>query len=165
MKKYCLIIILILPIIASQCVFEGQSIVTLKNNTDFGIVPLYADAMSGFSYPDTLLPDTPIFQGPSLISYVKAHPKDDIGHVYSEPNWKRTLSVYTTSDTLSVFIFHLDTLLNVPWKEIRDGYKILARYDLTVKDLYDLDDVIYYPPTVAMRNVKMFPPYEKIVGR
>jgi len=63
-------------------------------------------------------------------------------------------------ETLSVFIIHADTLLKYTWQEIRDDYKILSRYDLSLKDLQMLNFTIPYPPTEAMKNMKMYPPYE-----
>jgi hypothetical protein len=69
-------------------------------------------------------------------------------------------------DTLSLFIFHTDTLTKYSWEEIRREYKILRRYDLSIEDIHRLKnkyDVpkIPYPPTEIMKNMKMYPPYEK----
>ena len=40
-------------------------------------------------------------------------------------------------------------------------YNILQRYDLTLKDMELLKHDIYYPPTPAMRNIKMWAPYSE----
>ena len=48
-------------------------------------------------------------------------------------------------DTLSVFIFHTDTLKNNSWEEVRDHYKILKRYDLSQDDLEKMHWKIVYP--------------------
>ena len=48
-------------------------------------------------------------------------------------------------DTLSVFIFHTDTLKNNSWEEVRDHYKILKRYDLSLSDLEKMHFKIVYP--------------------
>jgi hypothetical protein len=48
-------------------------------------------------------------------------------------------------DTLSVFIFHTDTLNKYTWEEVRDGYKILRRYDLSLEDIDEMDYTIIYP--------------------
>ena len=146
-KNFLILSLFLIPILASKCIdFEGMSRVVLKNNSDYGVVGLFADLWTGFCYPDTLLPETPVF-------YINV---DSIS---------KALKANTISDTLSVFVFHIDTLLNHSWKEIRDGYKILVRYDLSAEDLESLRGEIYYPPTAAMRNVHMFPPYEKVSGR
>lgn len=162
MKRFRLFfIILLVPILASKCIeFEGMSRVVLKNNSDYGVVGLFADLWTGFCYPDTLLPETPVFY--VIVDSVKTNPKEDQIALYDGSSISKAVKTNTTSDTLSVFVFHIDTLLNHLWKEIRDGYKILVRYDLSAKDLESLRGEIYYPPTMAMRNIKMFPPYEKV---
>jgi hypothetical protein len=70
------------------------------------------------------------------------------------------------SDTLSVFYFHPDTLAKYSWEEIQRDYKVLQRYDLSIEDvkmLYNKNNVpkIPYPPTDAMKHMKMYPPYEE----
>jgi hypothetical protein len=70
------------------------------------------------------------------------------------------------SDTLSIFYFHPDTLAKYSWEEIQCDYKILRRYDLSIEDikmLYNKNNVpkIPYPPTAAMKHMKMYPPYEE----
>ena len=154
-------IILLVPILASKCIeFEGDSWVTLKNNADYGVVALFADLFTGFCYPDTLLPEIPVFY--TIVDSVKSNPKEDQIVLYGGSSFSKALKTNTTSDTLSVFVFHIDTLLIHSWKEIRDGYKILVRYDLSAEDLESLKGKIYYPPTTVMRNIHMFPPYEKV---
>jgi hypothetical protein len=48
-------------------------------------------------------------------------------------------------DTLSVFIFHTDTLNKYSWEEVRDGYMILKRYDLSLDDLKRMNWTVIYP--------------------
>ncbi|SQA93841.1 hypothetical protein [Capnocytophaga ochracea] len=62
-------------------------------------------------------------------------------------------------DTLSIFIFNTDTLNKYSWEEVRRDYKILKRYDLSIQDLELLDYKVYYPPTPAMSQMKMYPKY------
>ena len=163
-KNFLILSLFLIPILASKCIdFEGMSRVVLKNNSDYGVVGLFADLWTGFCYPDTLLPETPVFY--INVDSVKTNPKEDQIVLYDGNTISKALKANTISDTLSVFVFHIDTLLNHSWKEIRDGYKILVRYDLSAEDLESLRGEIYYPPTAAMRNVHMFPPYEKVSGR
>ena len=63
------------------------------------------------------------------------------------------------ADTLSVYLFHIDTLKNNTWSDVRDGYKLLKRYDLSLEDLEYLDYKLSYPPDAKMSGVKMYPPY------
>ena len=46
-------------------------------------------------------------------------------------------------DTLSIFIFHTDTLNKYSWEEVRDGYKILRRYDLGIEDIKQMGRIVY----------------------
>jgi hypothetical protein len=62
-------------------------------------------------------------------------------------------------DTLSVFIVNNDTINKYSWDGIRENYNILIRYDLSLKNLKNLKYTIPYPPTDAMRDMKMYPPY------
>lgn len=61
-----------------------------------------------------------------------------------------------------VYIFHPDTLAKYSWEEIKAGHKVLQRYDLTRRDLQQLDEEypeVPFPPDGTIRNARMFPPY------
>ncbi|QEC53039.1 hypothetical protein EDD80_1041 [Anseongella ginsenosidimutans] len=79
----------------------------------------------------------------------------------SEASWKSTFEVSVPHDTVSLFIFHADTLTKFPWQTIREDYKILRRYDLSLEDLITLEFKVPYPPSPKMKNMKMFPPTAK----
>ena len=57
---------------------------------------------------------------------------------------------------MSVFIFHTDTLNKYSWQEVRDGYKILRRYDLSLEDIKKMKWTIPYPPDESMAGMKMY---------
>jgi hypothetical protein len=69
------------------------------------------------------------------------------------------------SDTLSIFFFSQDTLNAYSWEEIKHGYKVLQRYDLSVENIqtllnkYEVPEVPY-PPDERMKDMKMYPPYK-----
>jgi len=63
------------------------------------------------------------------------------------------------TDTMSIFFFDPDTLAKYDWSIIREEYKILVRYDLSHDNLRELKWCVCYPPTEAMQNMKMYPPY------
>lgn len=48
-------------------------------------------------------------------------------------------------DTLSLYLFHQDTLNKYDWSAIRNGYKVLKRYDLSLSDLKNRNFIINYP--------------------
>jgi hypothetical protein len=68
---------------------------------------------------------------------------------------------FLMNDTLSIYFLAQDTLDKYSWLEIQQAYNILRRYDLSAADIKALDETIPYPPTVAMKNMKMYPPYGK----
>jgi len=72
---------------------------------------------------------------------------------------KRKLYKYKNTDTLSFFILSPDTILKYGWEDVRKNYRILKRYDLSYSDVESLDFKIYYPPTQAMKHMKMYPLY------
>ena len=164
-----------------------EPIVYLENNSEHGIVPCwnyrgtyYIPDMIVFS--DTLLPTEyyvpprdaiPVEEGgpdsvemnnpllfiiePGEKSYVECIEMDDpLANLFS----------YLPHDTLSVFVFHADTIRKYSWEEIRDSYNILVRYDLSERDVRSFKNhTIPFPPTGAMRDMKMWPPYEEVMKR
>ena len=64
-------------------------------------------------------------------------------------------------DTLSIYIFHTDTLNKYPWNIVKEKYMVLKRYDLSLSDLKQLDFKVSYPPSSAMSKMKMYPPYKE----
>ena len=73
--------------------------------------------------------------------------------VFWETNFKNI-----PSDTLMVYTFDAE-LLEARITHEHDA--IIQRYDLSLQDLQSLNWQLYYPPTVAMKDIKMWPPYEK----
>ena len=71
------------------------------------------------------------------------------------------VSVYMeqfSSDTVHLFIFDPEVVDNHGWNQIKDGYRVLKRYDLTSKDLRKeklLNGL--WPPTAAAEKVKQYP--------
>ena len=76
------------------------------------------------------------------------------------------------NDTVSIFVFHSDTIRKYPWETIRDDYKILVRYDLSAEDInsmprarYGGDYLIPFPPSPQMENMHMYPPYKEVIAK
>jgi hypothetical protein len=99
-------------------------------------------------YPDTLLPDEKI-----ILQTVKSN---EVGKTYFSARWEDYFQALP-SDTLSIFIFDSQIIDTTEWAKIRDDYKILKRYDLSLKDLQRLDFTVTYPPDASMANIKMYP--------
>jgi hypothetical protein len=66
---------------------------------------------------------------------------------------------YKLKDTLCLFIFDAQVFHTYSWDEIKEGYKILKRYDLSREDIRRLNHLIVYPPDERMRDIKMYPPF------
>jgi len=105
-------------------------------------------------YPDTLLPKDNIFV------YNKNIKPMEHFHYDSQMRWDKVFQLLP-KDTLSIFIFSSDTLNKYDWEEMRKGYKILKRYDLSIQDLDLLGYGVYYPPITIMSEMKMYPKYER----
>jgi len=123
------------------------------NNTEYAIQTapgLGSDWLS--SYPDTamskLKPD---------FFYVAPHERNYIGN---GEKWENVFPELP-KDTLSIYIFSADALKAYDWSKVKEGYKILKRYDLSLNDLKKLNWVITYPPSEEMKDVRMYPPYKK----
>ena len=157
MKKTLIIITFISNLYGCEDVPKSRYSLYLVNNAKHSISFDYSlGAYNWKCYPDTLLPAT----DQHLIKNIKpgsSHSSD------SRSKWEKIISDLP-KDTMSVFIFHTDTLNKYAWEEVRKKYIILRRYDLSLEDLIGLYNKygipeIPYPPTEAMKNIKMYPPY------
>ena len=120
-------------------------------------------------YPDTLLPDKYFYH-----CYYNGNADNSIDSHIIPSNSKSALEVglefdvffsILPQDTLSVFIIHGDTALTKPWKEIKEENNYIVRYDLSYNDFMNLNGCIPFPPTEAMRDMKMWPPYEEVKNK
>jgi hypothetical protein len=136
MKRYWWIPIFLslLLVGANSCrpFMEKSVLLWLKDESGRGF-----DFLVSRQYPDTTIPD-------------------DFGRIIRvQPNEKRYCEFRGGSfdyvfkqlpaDTLTIFIFSSDTIATKNWQEIRSGYKILRRYDLSQADIERLDNTITYP--------------------
>lgn len=115
--------------------------VSLKNESTHPIGCYFAlGGNFGTMYPDTTLP--------SSNHYIINGIKEGKRYYYdSSIEWEAIFDELPR-DTLSVFIFHTDTLNKYPWEKVRDEYMILKRYDLGLDDLKRQDYTITYPQIV-----------------
>ena len=149
-KKYSIVVIICLLFNSSTCTLQYYTI-TVHNNTNHNISVLVS--LGNPLYPDTLLPVPEHF---SRINPIR--PGVTASVVPIETSFKQFIQFYG-SDTIIIFIFHTDTLNKHTWDEIREGYKILKRYDISWQEMEELNGMISYPPTEAMRNIRQFPPF------
>ncbi len=153
MKNLCYLMSIILVVLSISCKDDRfpKASITLINKSDTDINYYFAfGGKGGILYPDTTLPSelTPPF------------PEARKGHSgYYDCNCtEEEIFEYIPSDTLSLYIFHPDTLSKYSWDQVRNDYNFLKRYDLSLGDLLRLDFEVTYPPDTSMEGVKMYPP-------
>ena len=136
---------------ATTCWIEGSYTIKVYNNSTHYIDVLLSHGNPVF--PDTLLPDR---------FYYKLDPTKPGSecNYYNSLTFKDFIQFYD-SDTVIIFIFHTDTLLKYSWDEVREDYKILKRYDISWQEMERLRGDIHYPPTVAEKYIRQYPPYEQ----
>ncbi len=88
---------------------------------------------SSYNYPDTSLSlDKPRLRGIKPGGYTK---------IINDEKFEDALP----RDTLIVFILSQDTVDAYDWAQIRDDYKIIKRYDLSISELDEMSWTIKYP--------------------
>ncbi|WP_291529406.1 hypothetical protein [Bacteroides sp. UBA939] len=159
MKKIHLAIGVALLFMSGKCNCVDNSYpVFIYNKSEFIISSYLALGRTG----QTAYPDTSLLFEKKCVGY-ETKPGDRAYQslpTFTYEEWFAMLP----QDTLSIFIFNQEVLDNYSWEQIQQDYNILQRYDLSLEDFYSLSDkygnpVITYPPTGAMRNMKMYPPY------
>ena len=137
--------------LSSQCEMDKSYTIDLINKSGHKIGYYFAlGGQYGTFYPDSL---------PITNNYIVYDMNKEIASgAHSGLSWDRVFS-QLPKDTMSIFIFHTDTLNKYTWEEVRDRYMILSRYDLSLQDIVNLNHTIPYPPTEAMKEMKMYLPY------
>lgn len=156
MFYYKLIISII--ILYQSCEIESNKRVPLvfQNNTEYSVITFFNDNYEDYKalYPDTNISALIVSDSNSIIK-VSGHSRK--GLIHSHGTWENIFDVTVPRDTLSLFVFHADTVAKYDWETIRAKYNILKRYDLSLEDLKRLDFLITYPPSNRMKGVKMWP--------
>jgi hypothetical protein len=110
---------------------ERVYLINFKNTTTKSI-----SFFDSRTYPDTTLPSEKPYFGTCR--------PNSTSDIESKQKWEKNISD-TPRDTLSIFIIDTDTIINKPWVEIKNQYKILKRYDLSLQDLQNRNWTITYP--------------------
>lgn len=127
------------------------------NKSDSNIILLKGYQDYWYNSQDTVLyEDISVYE----LSMKSIKPNETFHFYYWNKSHKDAISA---ADTFSVFIISEQTIIEKSWKEICSNYLVLCRYDISGKDIVDLDYFIPYPPTPAMQNMKMYPSYEEII--
>ena len=89
-----------------------------------------------YNYPDTIIPDQY-----SNLAGIKAMNKGDY---QSKKDWDAVFAENNASK-ISFFFFSPDTITKYGWNDVRSGYKILKRKDLSLQDLKNSNYTVTYP--------------------
>ena len=154
-----ILILLFVLVACSGCKkdYFGSDNASIKNMSDNNIV-LIQDYLFYDRYDnDTVLKeDFSIYETSTRI----VKPGDSSIFKYWNKSHKNAIS---PTDTFSVFILDEDVYYLCSWLDICKNYKVLSRYDLSGDDIINLQYTVPYPPSPAMKDMKMYPPYEKIL--
>lgn len=164
LKTITLVIALVLIIVITHSCWKDDANhhyrIPFKNATDYSI---YIRAESKEQYmmsphfQDTIL--HPWYVDPSHDTInTKIRPKEEFEEAFFDMTCYEADFGYSY-DTLLIFVFNADTLDTYGWDYVREHYKVLQRYDLSLEDLQDLNFRLCFPPSEAMKHIHMWPPY------
>jgi len=165
---YVVIVYILFFLLLAGCRTAWEYGFDLKNNANHSI-----GWYMSLCYPDVSLPesDKKVNNGENWWSISKYASLYSGGPAYLRTEYE-VIHNLNPRDTISVFIFHSDTLNKYPWETIRDNYNILVRYDLSADDIHNMEKVpwgnfyaIPFPPSEDMKNVHMWPPYEEVIAK
>jgi len=147
MRHLKIFILLLVSLTLTACPKERSLGFMFSNNSDVDVyiyLGVIEREFGGSLYPDTAISrlrvGIPFRSGQSFSYEYNYELKDNI---------------------LCLFIFDAKVFHTYSWEEIKEGYKILKRYDLSREDIRRLNHLIVFPPDERMRNVKMFPPFNQ----
>jgi hypothetical protein len=142
MKFLKLFTVLLFPtifIMSCCCIrlMERWDGIKIQNNTDkIILVSAGCEKYGLFSYPDTTMP----LSKPSLLSVFSK----DYNYLRSSIKWEEIVNEQPEKK-LSIYFFNSDTINFYEWSEIKKGYKIMKRIDLSVEELNVMNWTITYP--------------------
>jgi hypothetical protein len=138
MVKIIMVMLLLSNFYKCEKAMDNRYAVYLENNANHPIGCYFGlGGNFGTMYPDTTLPKSNQY----IINEIKASSRS----IYdSGIKWEEIFEDLP-QDTMSVYIFHTDTLNKYTWEEVRNGYMILKRYDLSLEDLESMNWTITYP--------------------
>ena len=164
MKRLLILLCNIFPLVLTGCGYIARAIF-LRNNSTIVIAAVpgctFYGSIDKGNYPDTLLPENG-----NNISFDRINKGDRAFLLGRSGNLDVVLDWFLPNDTLSIYVFDSDTLDVYNWNQIREGYKVAVRYDLTKEDIKKrTGEVIPFPPNKKMKRVHMYPPYEEVIAK
>lgn len=148
MKRHLLAILLAILLLSCEDVWHsvcgGDYVINLLNNT--------SDTICVFTTKgNDTVPDVSDLQNAFPIANTE---KDQIFAFDESPQKLNVVQIY---------VMDKDTLERYGLKKIIRDYQIMLRYSLSGHDILNLNYTIPYPPSAAMKDMKMYPPYEEVI--
>lgn len=134
--KSILTLFFVVPLLPVGCVMDRKWSISLHNTSNHAISFYAGSPAVGHVYPDTTLAAALV---PMQQILSNKYGSWEIG--YSFEKFFQELP----KDTLSLFLFHPDTISKYDWNTIRSQYKVLRRYDLSLQDLQQKNYTVTYP--------------------
>jgi len=115
------------------------------------------------SYPDSLDRFTCCNPLDDKLSKIDAYEQNnrDALHTYRPSDGCWEVSFRYNKKPMMIYVFDNQALKSIGYSRSKYDSIVLQRYDITLEDLKKLDWKITYPPDERMKDVKMYPPYEK----
>ena len=125
--------------------------ITVQNNSPDTI---YADLGLGIKHPFPQFPDTILPTDKPVLMYILPY-SSSYHFDFRKP--QEQIVKELAADTLSIYIFSKSVYEDTAWSNVRSGYQVLQRYDLSLENLQRLDFKVPYPPTTEMAGMKIYP--------
>ena len=156
------LIIITISVITNSCYKDRENrhyTIPFTNNTEKKLIvtrSYHPTWLPSLGYPDTLLFSwDPSIGCPGFI--VEPYEENNKSALFNTSFYESCFRA--DLDTLRIFVFDADTLEALGWETVREKYIVLQRYDLSLEDLQYLDFKLCFPPSEAMRDIHMWPPY------
>lgn len=192
MKKKLSLLWIISLLSFTSCFYDpGDDYLVIRNKSsqDIGVFIAIGNLLSGnekmIAYPDTILPisffSLTSDERMNALDFFMQSPADSPAHYVASKNSKPVYYVkdgliindmeLLPTDTLSIYIFATKELKSCQWETICEENRYLVRYDLSSHDFDQLrkrsiDEIeVPFPPSAKMKGMKMWPPYDEVIGK
>jgi hypothetical protein len=146
-----------IALLATSCREESSSChfrIVFNNNYDKNTYTFL-----GIGYPDTILAIRLTYGIFENNEYTQSGQNNGDALRHPRNNCLEYIFQREITDTLMFYIIDVSIVENNSWQTIIDNYLVLQRYDLSLEDIQQLGWSLSFPPTEAMKDMKMYPPY------
>lgn len=152
-KKLCYLALLFSLCVSMTCNRENEDnhyIIRFSNRADCAI---YVSCKDLYNRNDT----APVYGFPYNLNNIKINPNEINANSLVAFSWESVFSDkrITPTDTLMIFVFDAEKVE----ADAKPQEAVIARYDVSLKDLQQNHWLFSYPPNDNMADIKMWPPY------